>query len=159
MGTYAVTADIQARNPYRTIGASSKPTATEVSTWIDDAEGVLHGILAEAQVPTPITNANGISLMKSWVVEYVSGLVRQAYAAAGGDGGNDDGQDQIDKFWERTEALMNNPARASAMLAGGEAADSSRRFRSYQLDNIDDKSIGNDDFTPTFTKSDGGDQF
>jgi hypothetical protein len=159
VGTYAATADVQRRNPYRVIGVSTSPSSTDVDEFISEAEASLHGALAAAQIPTPITDANGSRLLKAWVLNYAEGRVRMAYAAAGGDGANSDGRDLVDGFWARVNDIIDNPTRYASMLFSGSAPSGTRRVRCYQLDNQDSKSIGNDDFAPVFTKADPETQF
>lgn len=153
MGTYASTSDIAARLPYRTIDSNSKPTSTQVGQWITEAEAMLTAALDTCQITTPVTNSNGIELLKSWACDYAEGRTRMAYANSGGDGGNDDGKDLIENFKELIDKILDNPTMYSAMFNAGDAEASSRRVRGYVLDNDDSVSISNGDFEPTFTKS------
>lgn len=157
--TYAQVSDVQARNPYRVIDGSSKPTTTQVDTWILEAEALLHGALNAGQCVTPITGGDGIKLMRSWACDYAEGHVRQAYAAAGGDGNNDDGKDLLERFDARLQDILDNPARYSSMLNGGSAASGTSHFRSHITDDVDGRTRDDDGFQPAFTKADAGDQF
>ncbi len=159
MSTYATYSDVAARNPYHTVDASSKPSADDVSGWVTDAENALHGALNGVSIATPITNTGGVALMKLWVIDYVAGLVKEAYANATGDSSNEDGRSQIDKFWDRLDDIADNGSVYDEKLTGGAAGDSSRKTRFYVLDNNDGKTIAAGDFAPTFTKSRGGTQF
>jgi hypothetical protein len=148
VGVYATSDDVQRRNPYRTISATSSPSTTDVEEFIAEAEAALHAALSAAQARTPVTDANGARLLKAWVLDYCEGRVRQAYAAAGGDGNNDDGAELVQKFWERLDDVMNNATRYSSMLSGGAADPATRRLRSYR------PTSSNESLDPTFTKAD-----
>lgn len=150
MGTYVSTAQVSARLPYRTIDGSSSPTSTQVSEWIDEAEALLHGALNAAEVSTPITGTDGIKIMRSWVLDYSVGRTRMAYASSGGDGGNDAGVDDVERFNERVTDILNNPMRYSSMLQAGSGGSSSRQIRGVQTDNADDLTVSDGDFSPTF---------
>jgi len=152
MGTYVSTAQVSARLPYRTIDGSSSPTSTQVSEWIDEAEALLHGALNAAEVTTPITGTDGVKIMRSWVLDYAVGRTRIAFASAGGDGGNDAGIEDVDRFNERVTDILNYPMRYSAMLNAGSGSSSSRQIRGVQTDNDDDLSVSNGDFAPTFSR-------
>ena len=158
MGTYATNADVTSRMGYRTIGASTKPSTTDIDGWITDAEGALHGALGGVNVTTPITSTGGIALMKLWVVNYVVGVTKEVYANATGDGSNDFGEKEQEQFWELIENIANNPSQYEEKLSGASSGAGSSTFRSYVLNNNDSKSIANDDFLPVFNKSDGVDQ-
>ena len=156
MGTYVSTAQVGARLPYRTIDGSSSPSSTQVGEWIDEAEAILHGALNAIEVSTPITGTDGTKIMRSWVLDYSVGRTREALAAAGGDGDNDAGRDEIERFNNQVEEILNNSMRYSAMLQAGSGDASARQIRSYVLDNADSKTISDGDFSPTFER---GEQF
>jgi len=153
MGTYVSTSQVAARLPYRTIDSNSKPSSTQVSEWIDEAEALVHGALNAIEVPTPITGTDGIKIIRSIVLDYAVGQTRMAYAAAGGDSDNDAGVDEIERFNERVNDMFAHPTRYASMLHGGSASSSQRQLRGYQVDNDDNKSVDNGDFTPSFTRS------
>lgn len=158
MGTYASYSDVAARLPYRTIGASSKPTSTQVEQWITEAEAMLTGALARAGISYPVTGG-GAEIMKSWAADFAEGRTRQAYAAAGGDGGNDDGKDLIEAFRDLVRVqIPGDPPGFEAMLWTASSS-TTRRLRGHVLDNADGLTISDGDFAPTFTKSDAEDQF
>ena len=152
MGTYVSTAQVNARLPYRTIDGSSSPTSTQVSEWIDEAEALIHGALNAAEVTTPITGTDGIKIMRSWVLDYSVGRTRIAFASAGGDGSNDAGIEDIERFNDRVTDILNNPSRYSAMLNAGSGGSAARQIRGVQTDNDDDLSVSGGDFAPTFTR-------
>tara|TARA_R100001163_G_scaffold54569_1_gene41891 strand:- start:1128 stop:1598 length:471 start_codon:yes stop_codon:yes gene_type:complete len=152
MGTYVSTSQVNARLPYRTIDSNSSPTATQVSEWIDEAEALLHGALNTAEVTTPITGADGIKIMRSWVLDYAVGRTRIAYASSGGDGGNDAGVDEIETFNERVNDIMNYPMKYSAMLNAGSGSSSCRQIRGVQTDNADSLTVAGGDFKPSFSR-------
>lgn len=151
MGAYVTTAQVGARLPYRTIDSASSPSASQVDEWIDEAEAILNGALSTIEVTAPITAAAGIKICRSWVLDYAVGHTRMAYAAAGGDSGNDSGVDEIERFNERIEDIFRNSSRYNAMLSGGAGSDSSRQIRAYTTDNADSKTVSGGDFDPNFT--------
>lgn len=153
MGTYCTTAQVAARLPYRTIDSSSKPTSTQVGEWIDEAEALVTAALNAIEVSTPITGDDGFRILRSIVLDYAVGHVRMAYAAAGGDADNDAGADEIERFNERVSDFFAHPTRWASMLSGGSASSNQRHLRGYQVDNDDNKSVDNGDFTPSFTRS------
>ena len=160
--TYATTSDVQARIPYRTIGASTKPSSTQVQDWLDTGQQLLDGALLAGELPAPYATAHAMGILKTWLVSYVEGRVRMAYAAAGGDGNNDDGKDLVQAFMGTSEGaaqpgllekIMTSPLVYGSMLAAGSAPDSARRLSSHVLDNADGLSVSAGSFTPTFTVS------
>src|SRR3990167_10063565 len=143
MGTYAATSDIQARLPGFTLSTSTKPSSTQVSQWITEAEAELEGAMLAGGLTVPNTNTRGIEILKSWASDYAEGHARQALAAAGGDGGNDDGKDLTQRFEDRIQDILSNAARYGQMLEGGSAPDGSRIVRTYHLNNQDSKDVDN----------------
>jgi len=155
MGTYASASNVQARLPgsSRTIGASTDPSTTDVNEYIADAEALLTGALDAAQIDTPVTSTTGTAILQAWVTDYAEARTRKAWASAGGDGGNDDGRDELERFDERLKDITDNPQKYEAMLTGG-AATNSKQVRSYTLDNQDGKTIEAGDFDPIFERDD-----
>jgi len=150
MGTYMSETDVEARIPDRSITSSTTPNSTQVALFITAAEAKLEGALTAGQIGVPITDSNGIEIMKDWATTYVEGRTRMAFAAAAGDSDNDDGKDMVEWF-ENTliPDILTFPQKYEAMLTGGSATQS-RHFRSYILDNDDDKTISDGDFDPIF---------
>lgn len=149
MGTYASTSDITSgRLVGRTIDASSKPTLTQVGQWITEGEAILTGALNAVGITTPITNANGIEIMKQWACDYCEARVRMAWVAAGGDG-NTDGELMLKRFDDVINAIQERPSFYESMLRAGDG-DASVRVLGYVLDNDDDKTIADGDFDPAF---------
>ena len=155
MGTYVSTTQVGARLPYRTFSGSTSPSTSEISEWIDEAEAMLHGLLNTVEISTPITGTDGIKIMRSWVLDYSVGQTRISLAAAGGDGDNDAGIDQLNRFYEVANDIVRNPMKYSAMLSGGAGSTSARTLRGYQTDNDDSRTVSNGDFSPKFTTSEG----
>lgn len=148
---YVTTAQVVAHLPYRTIDGSSSPSTTDIDGWIDEAEAVLNGALSAAQIVAPVTSANGVKICRAWVTDAVVGTLRMAFAAAGGDPNNNAGQDQLDKFNDRINEIINNPQRYAMILGGGAGTTASRQLRSHVTDNLDGKTAA--DFEPTFSTS------
>ena len=153
MGTYATYSDVGARTPARTIDATSMPTATQVSAWVDEGEALLGGALSAGQITIPITDASGIKLMRSWTCDYAEAHLRMAWASTANDG-NPDGQQLLDRFNATIDDIYSHPSRYQASLWSGASSESTRRVRGYVLDNDDSKSITNGDFAPEFEKGD-----
>jgi hypothetical protein len=160
VGSYASTSDIAARLSGRTISTTSKPTTAQTSAWIDEAEAQIEGALASIGMTVPVASpARALVILRAWTLLYAEGHTRMAFASAGGDGTNDDGKDMLEQFYARLDFIRTNPTATESMLSDGSPGDSARRMRGYVTDNDDDKSIGNDDFLPTFEISRGSDQF
>ena len=153
MGTYVSTAQVAARLPYRTIDGSSKPSSSQVSEWIDEAEALIHAALNAIEVTTPITGTDGVKVLRSIVLNYAVGHTRLAYAAAGGDADNDAGADEVERFNDQVSDFFANPTRWASMLNAGSASSNQRHLRGYTVDNDDNKSVDNGDFSPSFTRS------
>ena len=146
MADYASNTDVQARVAGRTIGAGSKPTATEVDAWCTEAENMLLGALGACGISTPGTSDDGAAILRSWICDYAEGHTRMAWEDS-----EIEGQSLVDKFEQRLQDIM--PTKASfydGMLNGGDPGESSRRCRGYVLDNEDDLTIEDGDFDPEF---------
>lgn len=146
MGTYASVSDVSGRLPGNTFDATSQPSTSQVSSWIDEAEAEIEGELASAGITTPVTAAAGIKVLRSWVADYAEGLTRRARAYAAGVVG--DGDEQLRRYEAHLQRIRNEPNRVAAMLAGGSAATTGVRPRSWWTDT----SAGGDD-APVFTDS------
>jgi hypothetical protein len=143
---YASNTDVQARVAGRTIGASSKPTATQVDQWCTEAEHMLEGALQACGISLPGTSDDGADIIKSWICDYAEGHTRMAWEDS-----EIAGQGLVDRFMERLRDII--PAKKSfydGMLNGGDPSDTARRCRGYVLDNEDDLTIADDDFDPEF---------
>lgn len=159
MGTYASASDVVSRIPYRTIGASTSPSTTTVDGWVTEAEARLHATMKGAQLSTPITDSDGIEVAKAMVVDYAEGRVRMAFAAAGGDGTNEDGRVLVERFESTLEGIAKDRAGMGAILGGGAPASGARTMRSHVLDHPDGQTVSAGDFAPVTTKRAGSDQF
>ena len=113
---YATTAtDVQARLPGFTLSTTTKPSSTQATQWLVEADAFINVALAAAGLTSPATAANLLELFKSAATDYAEGHVRMALAAAGGDGGNDDGKDLIAGFKALVADIRANPAAYSAV--------------------------------------------
>src|SRR3989304_5814371 len=95
---YAVIADVQALLPKFTLGAATKPTATQATAIINDVSVEIDAALAGAGYAVPVT-------APSWFVDYL-GLVNQYGAAAAilkamfpEAAGGTDQTPAVDAFW------------------------------------------------------------
>ncbi len=148
---YATLSDVQGRVPSRTLSATTKPDTSRVQAWLDEAERMLNQALLAAELPAPYTTAGATAILGVWVTDYAEGRVRIAFANAGGDGGNDDGERLIESFNDRLSDILTRPTFYGAWLAGGSSPAAANRVRAYVTDNTDGKSIAAGDFAPTFT--------
>jgi hypothetical protein len=143
---YATYSDVQARVAGRDIGASTKPTSSQVTQWITEAEAMLTGALNAVNVSTPITNTNGVEILKSWACDFAEGHIRLAWLADTG-GVSDEAQRLVDTFHGRLQDIIDKPSFYEGMLNGGSVS-AAERVRAYVLSNSDDKSIADGDFDP-----------
>lgn len=105
MATYATILDVQARLPGRSITSSSKPSQLQIETWLDEAEAYLAGAIEGGGGSLPTVGSRGATILRSLVCDYAEAHTRMAHAAAGGDGGNDDGKDLLDKWYGKLNEI------------------------------------------------------
>ena len=144
--TYAGVGDVKKRVPYYTIDTTTSPSNDDLQSWLDDGQEELDAYLQAASLPAPYTGSAQKIILRRVLVDYVEGRVRSAFASAGGDGGNDDGQSFLDGWIKTLESISDNPTHWGEVLGAGTAPAASRRVRGYVIDNSDDKSIGAGDF-------------
>ena len=160
---YASITDVQARlqGTSRAITASTTPSTTHATQWLVEAEARINGALAGAGVsPVPVVNTNGIEILKTQACNFAEGRCRRVFAAAGGDGSNQDGLEELKAFEEFVAWIQNtNPAVVEATLSGGGAGGDAIRLRSHATNDVDGRASDHADFQPEFTKSAGADQF
>ncbi len=154
MGTYASSSDLQARLPWVTFGTTTKPSTTQIDSWITEAEGVLTAALKAAQVTTPVTEANGVQLAKSIVLDFVEGRTRIALSSGGDSDSGQIGVQMIGDFRTLVYKIAegSNASLWGAMMAGGNAGDAPCAVRGHVINNADDETIENGDFDPEFEK-------
>jgi hypothetical protein len=130
MGTYAVIGDVQARLAGRpTFSAATKPTREQVEAWIDEAEAYLTGTIVAAGSPMPDATTGGGKIVRSLTCDYAEAHARMAHASAGGDGGNDDGKDLLDKFYGKLAEISREATRWASMLASGAEVEGATKIR------------------------------
>ena len=112
MPTYATVGDVFSRvrgllgDSVTAFSSSTEPSETDVENWMDEAVGAIHSCLRSVNVtPLPMTDAFAIAKLGEMEIRYAEGRVRRLVAGYGGDQGNRDGQDLIDKFFEDCEKL------------------------------------------------------
>lgn len=142
---------VQARNPYRAITASSAPSIGAVQTWIDGADAMVRGTLARAGITVPAMGSTGALILGELIADYAEGKVRMAYAAAGGDGRNDDGKDLIEGFQKTLREILADPAGWASALSPAASAPVSL-LRSHVHNNAEGKEP--EDYAPTFSRDD-----
>lgn len=152
MSTWAAVSDVQARLTYQTISSSSKPTTTQVQSWLDEAEAHLRGALSAAGLPTSYTAGGDAAIMlKTWATDYAEGRCRLAWASSEGSDDNQDGVAVVEEFNRRIADIMDRPSRYGELLGAGSAPTNSRRIRAHVTNHPDGKTIAAGDFAPTFT--------
>jgi len=153
MGTYASSSDVTARIPTRPVGTSSAPSTTNIDAWIAGAEAKLAGRLSAAGIAVPVTNADGILILREWICDYAQG---RALMAIGGGSDEDPsytaGVALVRGYQEWLDTISQDPAGTEAELNGGSSSSSNRLMRGYAIDNADSKTIAAGDFDPTFTR-------
>jgi len=148
--TYATVDDVKARLPGRTLSSSTKPSTSDVQTWLDDGQAQVDSALGAAGLSVPMTDARAVAVAKTWIVNYAEGRWRASLAAIGGDATNRDGQDLIDAFYRMvgpTGTIAQQPEVFSNYLTGTVAA-SNARLRSHVTSNRDELAAGT--FDPIF---------
>lgn len=152
MGTYCTTAHLNARLPYTTFDTTTNPSTTEIDYWIDEAEALVVGALQSGGNGGTYSTTAAILQIRSWVLDYVEGLTRRAYAESSPTGSTDDGNDVLNRFYARLDWIIANPSVAGAMLGAGAASANTVRAHSYATNNAD--SVTTDDVAPVFKISD-----
>lgn len=124
MGAYVADyTEIEPRIGREIKAASAQPTQADVDAWILLAEQRLAGILAAAGISTSFSSGTrGFQVFQDSVADYIAGRVRQAHAAAAGDGGNDDGQDQIARWEAFTMWILDNEKKAALYFGDSPAS-------------------------------------
>jgi len=130
--------DVGARIPHKDIGASTEPSLATVDAWIESAEAKINNVLAFAGLTVPIATVQHMEELKALSIDYAEGRTRRAYAAAGGDGANDDGKDLIEAFEAALTAMKENPASTLAYFSGGSVAAGDSRVRGTTAGNSND---------------------
>lgn len=155
MPAYSTTADVEARLSGRDITADSSPNVTEVTAWISEAEARLNNELAAAGFVVPVTDANGILVVKDVVVSRVAARVSRAYATIDATADITEAKDLIKEWDDFLAEVRSSPARIATLIGQpfGSAADRGN-LRTYTRDNSTGKSVGNGDFDPIFRKDD-----
>lgn len=151
MADYASVDDVRSRVGGRILTATSNPSETDVESMLDEAEAELLGCIIALGLAESSISTRGAKIMRHWLANYVSGWFRISYAAAGGDGGNEDGEKQVEEWLEMKKAMMQSPAFYVNMLGSGTTPDNAINAKSYVTDNTDGKSISDGDFDPVIT--------
>lgn len=152
MGVYAVVADVAARLSGRVIDATTSPSDTNVSDWIDQTEALVIGELKAAGFAIGTLAGEPAEILKDKIVVRVVGITERAYSS-GTDFEGDVGSDLIEEFEEFLILIRNDPARIALMLDLSNATSTSTSsFKAYVTENDDSKTIEGGDFAPTLTR-------
>lgn len=151
MGMYTQLDDVVARIGGRELNSTTPPTRVQVDEWIRGAELELLNTLASVGVPTSFAPGTaGAIIIRDWVADYVAGTVRQANAAAGGAGDNNDGRPLIEDWKEHLKDIRKDPDHFTAKLTGSSTVTgASVLLSSYTSSNP------TTDFSPRFTIDEG----
>ncbi len=130
MAEYAQAIDLRPRIGGRDLDATSDPSIDDVERWIDGAESELLATLAISSI-TPSTDdtTRAHKIINEWLLDYAEGRFRSANAAAGGDGDNEDGEKQIERWEARLKDMRTDSSHYDALLTGGAAGTSSSQVR------------------------------
>lgn len=137
MGDYCSTTHVEAHMGGRAFNSTAIVTDTQADAWINHAERQLIGTLAAVGGSSDYTadTTHALLIIRDWVAIYVAGLARRSYAAAAGDGQNEDGQDEIEGWNELLQDIRRDPAHYIQMLTA--AANSSSNHLSAHCDSDD----------------------
>jgi hypothetical protein len=130
---YTASTDVTARVPGRTIGASTKPTTTQVETWLYEGEAYLKGALAAGGVTAPTAGTDGGKLMTTWATDFAEAHTRMAWASTAGDD-NKDGASILERFDKLIADIFARPALYQSMLNSGGGSSSSSDMRGANTD-------------------------
>ena len=152
MGTYCTTAHLNARLPFTTFDTTTEPSTTEIDYWIDEGEALVIGALQAGGNAGSYATTPAILQIRSWVMDYVEGMTRRAYAQSSADGSTDDGEEPLRRFHNRLDWILANPSLAGAMLGAGAGASAATHVHAYAQNNSDDLTA--DDLGPVFKVGD-----
>ena len=135
----------------RELDNSSNPTTDDAQVILDQAEAELLGQLASVGIPTVYASgSNGATILAGWIARYVAGVLRHSHAAAAGDGGNDDGVDDI-RWWDKLFLrIERDPPGVSGMLNGGSVASATIGIGSHATDPV--LNLSDNDVAATFKR-------
>jgi hypothetical protein len=137
------------------VTAISKPSTSDIDSWIESAEAQINAYLKAGGSIVPITDADGVEQLRELTLEFAEGRTRRALAPPGSS--TDDADKLLDGFKEILKDMRENPAAWGAQTSGGSADEDTTRLRNHVVNDVDGRTRA--DFAPTFAKADGGDQF
>lgn len=141
MATYVSVADVKSRVGGRPLDATSNPSSDEVTAMLDEAEAEILGCLTAVGIEIS-EGTRGSLIVRGWIADYISGVFRVSYAAAAGDGNNNDGLEQVRRWDALKTIIREDSAHVAAMLSvGGTVSSEASNFRSYVTDNEDGKAV------------------
>lgn len=150
---YATNADVIKRLPGRSVTVSSKPSTTDIDAWIAEGEAELNAELTMQGFGTPVTDANGILILKAKVVSYATSRCVFGWEIGTGADQPVTAGDLMKEYTDFIALISSQPSKVAAMIGQkpGQSGGSTV-LRSYPTDNQDDLSIDNGDFDPVFTR-------
>jgi phage gp36-like protein len=98
---YATVADVAALAALRTFTASTRPNTTEVTGFLEDAQGVLDSILAARgyQLPVPITATNALDLLEHYTAVGAWAMVEAAAPTS-------DAREIAERAWMNAQKML-----------------------------------------------------
>lgn len=159
MASWGAIAGVTARLTYGTVSATSHPTTTEVTAWIDEAEAMARLTLNGVGIPTSSLSDDAKAVLKSKVEKYAEGQTRRAWASADGTGANDDGNPLIAEFYAFLADIKLNPSGWGQELGGGAGNTDTTLLRSHVTsgvtgpDGVTARTVSNGDFAPVMTRA------
>lgn len=129
MATYVDLDDVRPRIGGRPLTASSEPSQTDVSSWLDQLEAELLGELAAVGIESTEFSSRGALIVTGWLGEAAAGLVQTAHAAAAGNGSNPDGQARLDRWAKLLEDIRSAAPSYRQKLCGADASGASSLLR------------------------------
>ncbi|HLY75528.1 MAG TPA: hypothetical protein VKU80_15515 [Planctomycetota bacterium] len=156
MGTYAsCNPDVANRMPWlATPSASTKPTQTAIDEWVTEAEAEITAVLSMQGLVTPVTNTNGIAILKAKVASYATSRWIDALPSGTNLEGKDSGK-LMQEYLDFLKLAKADVAAVATMLgqAPGTSGGGAEAVRSYITENPDGLSLTNNDFDAVATRS------
>lgn len=129
MATYVDASDVRPHIGGRPLTSTSSPSQAEVEVWLTELEAELVGTLEAVGIYASTFSSRGTDVLKGWLGKAGAGLLRQAWAAAAGQGSNPDGAADIDAWVKRLEDIRASAEHYRAVLCGATSSGSHSDLR------------------------------
>jgi hypothetical protein len=127
---YAAYTDVTPRLAGRTFSGSTEPSTTDITAWITYAEAEIDSTLTAIGLDPPITDSDGVEVLKGIACLYAEGQTRLALDTNNA-GEGDDGSSMIERFFTRLKEIRDDAAFWYTKLGEGSG---SRVHRNEDLD-------------------------